>query len=648
MPSRSRFSLRLFIVAAGYFVAAAAVVSRMSHLSIVQGPELRKEANRNTCSEWVKRSYRGTIQDRNGATLATSIASSRVAVRRREYVYEAGHAALLAPHLGLDTVELDEKLRNDKRGWFWVSRSISIDAANAIRRLQIAGIDVHQDQYRSYPQGPLAAHIVGFTGVDSQGLEGIEKVWDDQLRGEPESVRVCKDVRGRVFFNESDMLGLNQGATVELTIDATLQSIAESELRAQVEATQAVGGSVVILDPRTGEVLAMAVVPVFDPNDYNAFPVSSRRNRVLTDIFEPGSTTKPLLVAAALDAGVVKPEDEFFCENGLTYIGRWPLRDHHPHGVLNVAEIVRVSSNICSAKIGAELGAAEFHRYLTAFGFGRPTGVTVGSNSENGGMLKLPQDWKPIHTANISFGQGLSVTAMQLASSFATLANDGVRMQPYIVRQVVAPDGTITKRYEPREEARVVSKQAARTVTAMLEEVTKIGGTAPRAAVEGIRVAGKTGTAQKAEAGGYSKDRWLASFVGFLPADDPRLVIAVTVDEPKTSHFGGVVAAPVFRSIAEAGLDYLYIPRMPRMPEPVLHLEPIVEAYEPPTVQDFNGTMPKLDGLSLRSAMRAMDGCDCDVRIEGSGYVVGQEPSAGVVLASASSVKLQLSAGEAP
>jgi cell division protein FtsI (penicillin-binding protein 3) len=639
--------MRLLVVVVTYFVCALAVVARMSHLSIVKGPALAAEAKKISCREAVKMSYRGTIQDRNGATLATSMASSRVAVRRQEYVYDAGHAASLAPHLGLGVEELDEKLRADDRRWFWVSRSISIDAANSITRLRIPGIDVHKDQYRSHPQGPLAAHVVGFTGVDSQGLEGLEKVWDDELRGEPENVRVCKDVRGRVFFNESDMLGLNQGATVELTIDATLQSIAESELKAQVEETEAVGGSVVILDPRTGEVLAMAVAPQFDPSDYNAYPVSSRRNRVVTDVFEPGSTTKPLLVAAALDAGIVTPEDEFFCENGLTYIGGWPLRDHHPHGVLTVAEILRVSSNICSAKIADALGADTFHRYLTAFGFGRPTGVGVGVNSEAGGLLKPSSKWRAIHVANIAFGQGLSITAMQLASAFATLANDGVRMHPYVVRQVVGSDGTITMRTEPRREARVVSTEAAHSVTAMLEEVTKVGGTAPRAAVEGIRVAGKTGTAQKAEAGGYSADRWFASFIGFLPADDPRLVIAVTVDEPQSSHFGGVVAAPVFRRIAEASLDYLYIPRIPSVPEQVVHVEPVVAAYSPPVVQDFNGMMPELEGLSLRSAMRAMDGCDCDVRIEGSGYVVEQAPAAGVQLARASAVTLHLSVDEA-
>jgi cell division protein FtsI (penicillin-binding protein 3) len=645
MPSRSRFSLRLFLVAGVYLVSALALVGRMSHLSIVQGPELERQAKKIICRDSVKMSYRGIIQDRNGASLATSMASSRVAVRRQEYVYDEAHADVLAPFLGLEVDELDRKLRDDERRWFWVSRSIPVDAASALGRLRIVGIDVHKNQYRYYPQGPLAAHIVGFTGIDSQGLEGIEKVWEEQLRGEAESVRVCKDVRGRVFFNESDLTGINQGATVELTLDATLQSIAESELKAQIRATEALGGSVVIMDPRTGEVLAMAVVPQFDPNAYNAFPVSHRRNRIVTDVFEPGSTTKPLLIASALDAGVVKPDDEFFCENGLTYIGGWPLRDHHPHGELTVAEILRVSSNICAAKIGAALGAESFHKYLTAFGFGRNTGVSAGLNSESGGLLKPSEKWRPIHVANISFGQGLSITAMQLTSSFATLANDGVRMHPYVVRQVAATDGTIIMRNEPRREARVVSTQVARTVTAMLEEVTKVGGTAPRAAVEGIRVAGKTGTAQKAEAGGYSKDRWLASFVGFLPADDPRLVIAVTVDEPKTSHFGGVVAAPVFRRVAEASLDYLYIPRMPVMPDPVMHVEPIVEAYRPPVVEDFDGTMPKLQGLSLRTAMRAMDGCECDVQIEGNGYVVGQKPEAGVQLARAASVTLQLAAG---
>jgi len=542
----------------------------------------------------------------------------------------------------MEVADLDRKLREDPRRWFWVARSVTIDAANSIRRLRIPGIDVHRGQSRTYPQGPLAAHVVGFTGVDAQGLEGIERVWDEKLRGVPESVRVCRDVRGQVFLNESDMLGLNQGASVELTLDATLQSIAESELKQEVDESKAIGGSVVIMDPRTGEVLAMAVVPQFDPNDYNAYTVSSRRNRVVTDVFEPGSTTKPLLVAAALDAHVVTVDDEFFCENGIMYVGGWPVRDHHGHGMLSVPDILRFSSNICSAKIGAKLGAETFHRYLTAFGFGRPTGVEVGVNSESDGMLKPASRWRPIHVANISFGQGVSITAMQLASAFATLANDGKRMLPYAVRQVVDSEGRILVRNEPRAEAQVVRPEVARTVTRMLVEVTQPGGTAPRAAVEGIRVAGKTGTAQKAEAGGYSKDRWLASFVGYLPADDPRLVIAVTVDEPKTSHFGGTIAAPAFRRIAEASLDYLYISRVPKVTEPVVYLEADGAEYAPPEVQDFDGSMPELEGLSLRSAMRAMDGCDCSVAVEGSGYVVAQQPSPGVQVARAASISLTL------
>jgi cell division protein FtsI (penicillin-binding protein 3) len=645
MRGRNHFSRRLFIVGLACTAGAVAIAGRMYWLSIVEGPEMARQVKTITCGESVKMSYRGPIVDRNGSALATSIAASRVALRRADYRYTPGDGHRLAPLLGADADELERTLRDDPSKFIWLSHSVDPDAANAIRQLRIAGIDVHRDQQRSYPHGPLAAHVVGFTGVDAQGLEGVERMLDAEIRGRAVSVRVCTDVRGRVFLDEGDKeeVGANRGATVQLTLDLTLQSIAEAELRKQVAATRAAGGAVVMLDPRTGEVLAMANVPDFDPNVYGRSPVSYRRNRTITDIFEPGSTMKPFLIAGALDAGVIDETDRFFCEHGAMRVGGWTIHDHHPYDYLTVPEIIQVSSNICSAKVGAELGAERFYKYLKAFGFARKSGI--GLPGDNDGMLTPPEKWRPIHVANISFGQGIGVTAIQLASAFATLANDGVRMKPYIVQRVTDRDGVVVERNEPVEEGRVVRREVARSVTSMLEAVVSPGGTAPRAHVQGIRVAGKTGTAQKAENGRYSHDRWLASFAGYLPADDPRLVIAVTIDEPKTNHFGGMVAAPVFRAIAEASLDYLHIYRAPQLDEQVVTIEAKLPTPAERQPASFDGTMPDLTGLSLRSAMQAIHGCNCDVDVEGRGYVVAQEPAPGVVVPATVQLKLARAGG---
>ncbi len=639
MRSRNRFSRRLFAIALFCAAAALSVVGRMGYLKIVLGPELAGQADRITCGDSVQMAYRGPILDRNGAVLATSIGASRVAVRRNAYVYDPADAATMAPLLGAGVSELDTLLRDDPRRFIWLSKSAGLDEAGAVQRMRVPGVDVHPHQRRSYPQGPLAAHLIGFAGAEAQGLEGIELLFEESLRGVPQVKRVCKDVRGRVFYSTRELGGMNQGDAIELTVDATLQSIAETELNAQVAAYHAAGGTVVVLDPRTGAVLAMANAPSFDPNDYRGSPASHRRNRAITDIFEPGSTLKPFVIAAALDARLIEPTDVFFCENGAMRIGGRTIHDHHPHGHLTVSEILQVSSNICTAKVGQRLGAEGLHGYLRAFGFGRPT--RVGLPGDSTGMLAAPSRWRLINLATISFGQGLAGSALQLASAFATLANDGMRMKPYIVGRVTRADGSVATQTEPEPDGRAVDAQVARQISSMLELVVGSGGTAQRAHIEGVRVAGKTGTAQKAENGGYSRDKWLSSFVGYLPAEDPHLVIAVVVDEPKGNHFGGVVAAPVFRAIAEASLDYLHIERIPPSDSPML-IEASVPVRARPKPVPFDGTMPDLHGLSLRSAMRAMDGCDCAVQVEGAGYVVAQEPPPGDAVMQPTEVLLRL------
>ncbi len=642
---RARFRRRLRVLSVFFVMGALLIVSRMYQLTIINGQEYAEKGNVQKCSDISSEAYRGPIVDRNGVTLATTVPASGVS-RERPYAYDPAHARGLAPLLGREPAELDRILAKGGSSFVWLSRGVDVDSARAIRRLGIEGIGIHRSQRRSYPQGNVAAHLIGFTGTDG-GLEGVEKAFDEEITGNPLTVHICTDVRGRVFLSRGDIPGVNQGATVHLSIDATLQSIAETELAKRVEETEAIGGVVVMLDPRNGDVLAMANSPSYDPNDFRKSGWAARRNRAVTDLFEPGSTMKPFVIAAAMDAGVISASDRFFCENGRMMVEGWrkPIRDHHPYGWLDVGEILKVSSNICSAKIGAKLGATTLYRYLKGFGFDRKNDLPILGEAR--GLVPPASQWRPIRLANVSFGQGISVNALQLASAFATLANGGVRMKPRVVSHVSDQNGSLLRFFPEQAEQRLLSREVAETVTRMIEAVVSDEGTAPQARIDGVRVAGKTGTAQKAGRNGYMPGKYIASFAGFLPADDPRVVIVVIIDEPHGSHYGGVVAAPVFKAVAEASLEYLDIPRaLPQPHDLPPELFKITNPLPPEQVVTADasvGRIPDVHGMSLRAALRALDGCGCEIKTEGRGYVIAQEPKAGTSLDVSAEVSLKLS-----
>jgi cell division protein FtsI (penicillin-binding protein 3) len=677
LRSRNRFSSRLHFLSVVIALGATAVLSKMAHLTLVEGEEYRNKGWSEKCDDVTQMAYRGGIVDRNGVALATTVASSRV-TRERGYTYDPAHAEAMAPMLGIEPAKLDATLSDGGDRFLWLSKGVDLDTTQAIDQLDIRGIGIHKSQSRGYPQGTVAANIIGFTGSDSQGLEGIERQFDSLIAGEPVKVHVCKDVRGQVFLSRGDMAGVNRGSTVHLTLDATLQTIAETELARQIEKSSAAGGTVVMMEPHTGDILAMASFPTYDPNHYSDYPVSWRRNRAVTDLYEPGSTMKPFVVAAALEAGLIRASDEIFCENGAFRMDKWPkpIRDHHGYGMLSIQRIIQVSSNICTAKIGFKLGPQRLYDFLVDFGFDRKSGIALPGEAP--GLVPDPEEWRSIRTATVSFGQGISVNALQMASAFATLANDGVRMKPRIVRKITDQHGALREAFEPEEDRRVVATEVARTVSAMLETVTQRGGTATGAAIEGIPVAGKTGTAQKVGARGYDPNKWVASFAGYFPADDPRVVISVMVDEPQGQHYGGLIAAPVFKAVAEASLDYLGIER--RLPPVEVAAatpsrsgatrQPAAAPQAPPAASaptqaadaadciaspnlcpgdgdaevsaGFARVMPELTGLGLRSVLQALEGCDCDIRIAGSGYVIGQQPAAGEPLEPEATISVSL------
>ncbi len=444
---------------------------------------------------------------------------------------------------------------------------------------------------------------------------------------------VGHDARGRQFVLGEEWGSLPRaGAQIELTIDAALQRVAEAELERAVREQEAKAGTLIALDPQTGEVLAMATVPRFDPNRVASSKAEQWRNRTVTDVFEPGSTFKAMLASAALGAGVVRPEDRISCENGSYEVGRRVIRDSHPHGVLTFADVIAQSSNIGSAKVAERLGAERFNAVLEAFGFGRPTGIDLPG--EASGLLRPVKRWGRIHLVTTAFGQGIAVTPLQLTRAFAAIANGGKLMRPYVVRRVADASGAVRLVRHPEVETEVISPAVAHAVTELLVGVTETG-TGKQARISGFRVAGKTGTAQKVDpkSGHYSARDRMSSFVGYVPAEDPALVILVVIDTPRKATYGGVVAAPVFRAVAEYGLTRRGV--LPRAAAPAddgiaaeaAALLQSVSATEPEIAAP--GGIPSFLGLSMREALVRAHTEGWQVQLQGSGYVVRQDPPVG-------------------
>jgi cell division protein FtsI (penicillin-binding protein 3) len=514
--------------------------------------------------------------------------------------------------------------------------------------LALSGTGSIPEPRRFYPHGTLAAHVLGFVNVDSQGLEGLERAFDERIRGERLEFIYERDAKGRAFTMEGARRLPMAGSTVELTIDAGIQAVAERELAAGVEAAKAIGGVAIVADPATGEILALASVPTFDPNaevtQRSAAWRKRTRNLAVSSVYEPGSTMKAIFAAAALEERVTAPDRQYFCENGSFRFANRVIRDSHPHGLLTFAEVIQYSSNICTSKIASQLGAARWYRYLRAFGFGQRTGVDLPA--EGAGILRSVDSWAQIDLATHSFGQGIAVTPLQMVAAMGAIAHGGTLMQPHVVRRVTAANGKVLFERKPVVVRRVVSESVARTTAELLRRaVEERGGTGSRAKLDDFHTAGKTGTSQKAREGarGYSQKR-IGSFVGFVPVDAPRLVALVMIDEPTTVSYGGVVAAPVFRVIATEALRILdVVPDDPDV-EPL----PVQMAKRPPArspladLPDANET-PSYIGLSLREALTQASAAGWDVDVEGWGYVMSQRPLPGAVLGSTRRLELTLS-----
>ncbi len=634
--------LRISSTAGVFFMLLLIALGRAFQLCVIKGPWFKQLAARQHRQDVALPPERGPIVDRHGNALALTIESADVYLRPREVGADVNLIPALAKTLNLPPATVREKTQSSAP-FVWLLRNATPEQADAVAALDLRGVGSQSTWHRFYPRGTLAGQVLGFAGIDSQGLEGIELGYDRVLRGAAESLSVGRDARGRRMLIEGDFQPvLRQGATIELTIDASLQQVAESELSAAVIARHAVAGTAVAMDPTTGEILALANVPSFDPNRVAAATPEQWRNRVVADTYEPGSTMKGILAAAAIEAGVVRPEDRLFCENGHYGVGRRVVHDHEPYGWLTFAEVIKHSSNIGAAKVGERLGSARLAAAFRAFGLGAPTGIDLPG--EVGGLIPPVGKWGRIHLVTASFGQGVAVSPLQLVRAYAAIANGGTLMRPYIVRRVVAADGSVLRENKPEVVGHPVSAQTAAVVTDLLRGVVE-GGTGTNARVDGIPVAGKTGTAQKVDGrtGRYSARDRMSSFVGFIPADAPRFVILVVIDSPRSATYGGTVAAPVFRTIAEYGIERAGL-RAASAPPPVLPSDGASAQLSWATADADRG-MPSFIGLSMRQALVQAARAGWEVEVVGSGFVKAQDPPAGAQTAKDRTLELRFGSG---
>jgi len=556
-------NMRIAIIGAMFCMLILVIGAKAVYLQLFCGSWLSERAANQYAKNRVTTGKRGVIYDRNHHEMAVSIGTTSLAAFPSRLEDKRSAARKLAKILDINLRKLSKKL-NSKRTFVWIKRHASPKELSEVKKLGLTGIDFIPSYSRFYPNKTLAAQVLGFTGTDGHGLEGVEYYYDKMLRGQENSQVMYTDALGRGFAKEAKAAEkspapVDKAKNIVLTIDRTIQFIAENALKEAVEEYSAESGMAVVMDPQTGAVLAMANVPLFNPNTFGRSPRESWRNRSITDPFEPGSTMKIFTAAAALESGSCTPSTIFFCENGVYRIGRNVIHDTHPRGWLSLQQIVKFSSNIGVVKIIESIGPDPLYHTLTNFGFGEKT--RLDCPGETSGVLAPPKRWTRVDTGAISFGQGLSVSALQLATAASAVANGGNLMQPYIVAAVSNHNGRIIERTEPRVVREAVSAKTAGIVKRIMKTVITEGGTGVNAALEGYTVSGKTGTAQKIDKSGkYARGKYVASFLGFAPADEPRVVILVVVDEPEEEHYGGIVAAPAFKKIAHETLNYLNIP----------------------------------------------------------------------------------------
>jgi cell division protein FtsI (penicillin-binding protein 3) len=636
--------LRIRLIGALFTLGFVLVTMRAFDLQVMQEKQWDERAERQHQKVIPLTPQRGTIFDSNGEELAVSVDVDSIYVEPRKLEDRADATKKLAKALDLTPRSISAKLKGNSN-FVWLKRQVAPAQSEQIKAMKLNGVGAIKEPRRFYPNSNLAAHLLGFTGLDPKGLEGLELKYDKMILGRGGYLVMERDALGRgIGAGTPQVQGATRGHDLYLTLDKNLQYIAERELADSLREADAKAGTVVMLEPSTGKVLAMASFPEYNPNALFRYKPYQWRNRAVCDSFEPGSTFKVFLMAAALNEAVVSTTQKIDCENGSYRVGGKEIHDHKKYQKLTPAEVIKYSSNIGSAKIGKMLERKNFHRYIEEFGFGQQTGIDLPG--EVVGLVRPPEKWFEVDLAAISFGQGISVTPIQLVAATAAIANGGYLMEPYIVERVVDSQGQVTMQKQPRMVRKVIAQDVAHVVTRMMEMTTEEGGTATNARVPGFRVAGKTGTAQKVDpvTGGYSSDKRVASFVGFLPVEAPRLVMLVAIDEPKKGVYGGLLAAPVFSRIAAQAMQYLKV--APNQDAPAGEALPslaqiFAEATAPErykaqevTTSEASGgpQMPDFKGLSYRQVLELMEERQLNISFRGRGRVIEQSPGPGVAI----------------
>jgi len=657
------FGRAIFVAAIiGFWMFA--VSARLVYLQVSQHQGLSNRARQQQQDAIETTPQRGDLLDRQGRELARSVQTVSLFVDPGGLKPEelSCTATELSRALGQKESELLQELQEtqaQKKRFLWIARRLDADKANPIVAMNLPGVTAVLEPKRFYPNGSLASHVLGFVGLDGQGLAGLEQVYNEKISGEPGQLFIEKDAAGRPY--ESNEVAAKQGQTIVLTIDQAIQYQVERALQGAVQRTHAKSGSAIVLDPRTGEILALANAPSFDPNAVAESPADNRRNWALQNIYEPGSTFKIVAYSAAIEKGLAKPDDQIDCQMGAITVAGRVVHDHHPYGTLTLTEALAKSSNVAAIKLGLRVGNESMYDFMTRFGFGSKTGVELPG--ETVGILRKVERWQPSSMGSLAMGQEIGVTPVQMAAAFGALANDGVRIAPHLVREIRNSSGAVVYSAQP-EQRRVVSAQTAIALRGMLESVT-LNGTAKKAQLDGYSAAGKTGTAQKIDpkTRTYSATKYIGSFVGFAPVVNPQVVVIVVMDEPAGLYHGGDVAAPVFKEIAEQ-----ILPGMGVMPDvQIKSAPPLIAQAEVnpdraakvreeqarsdearkatmPTVDSNGGRsgevvyatsknramlMPDLRGRSVRDVARTCAQLGLHFEARGEGKVMRQKPSAG-------------------
>ena len=642
--SRKWMKFRIAALLVFFLVLFIALASRAFQLQILSGKALKTLAQKQHTQTLLLQPERGIIFDRNGEKMAATIMVDSVCADPSKIDNPGEVAGRLASILQTDRTILQKKLSGAKN-FCWLARRIAPEQAGLVQEMGVEGIFIVKEPKRYYPSGELAGHLIGFVGIDANGLEGLELRYDRYLKGAPEKLIWTRDAKGKRLYPrvERPETVQKENYNLVLTIDNRIQHLVESHLKAAVKNKGAKGGFAIVMDPKTGEILALANELGFDPNRFSVVNPATGKNKAITDSFDPGSTFKPFLAAAALEEGVVKETDLFNCENGQYAIADRVFHEANRkrHGTLSVHDILKYSSNIGSIKIAEKLGREKFSQYIRKFGFGAKTGIDLPG--EVSGLLRPVENWTRVDAATIAFGQGISVTAIQLITALSSVANQGLLMKPFIVRGLMDRKGNLVQTYDPTAVRRVISPETAKRLTAILTDVVGMeDGTGKHARIVNVAVAGKTGTSQKFDFArrAYSSERVKTSFMGFFPAEDPQIAILVVLDEPQRDRWGGVAAAPVFKNIGEQLLTCFKTNirgnSLPEEGKPVSGDMKVRLASVPTPTKDRSGTetdetaLPNFRGMTIREVVKKSKEKGIEVRIIGSGWAVAQQPAAGM------------------